>query len=650
MSGSKRRLSERAGLALVTTLLVLSLIGIVTAVFLSGAVSNLRATLSDYQTARTFYAAEASAEAALAQLEDLLKDGSLTAGDLATIETPTLDGFSFEGFTVELVDTARVETVTDGPFAGLYGLTQDVRIYSPAADATEAMSAIILNAKTQAIPLFQFGVFFDGDLEATNGPPMEFEGRVHSNGNIYLSSDNAWYREPITTPQRVFHRRKDQDDVKDGVFINNASGDEVPLDFDSESIVDFDAFKTRSCDQFDCRLKTDAFGVEPLNLPLPEGVPPYELLRPRDGDDTDGEKEVKYSWSADTWVLVDLADLRPKPSVCDGGGGGGKRVPNVTILRDGLPIPDDNTKCDIFDWKWAAFYDAREEELKDVLNIDIDELITWIGADVDREMRNIYVEFTLPGDINSYSGRALRQVRDASIDPAVRVINSQTLPSPLTVATAWPLYTLGDHNSFDKKPAALVGDGITILSNDWADGDNRPADPDFDDDDDDDDDDDEPVYDPDDDLGCEDTDGNALDDDDCAGLIVWADANWSMKRAEETKVYAAILAGHWATPCDWAETGCPGGYSDWYGGGIENFPRFLERWRDVSDNKVVFEYKGALISPFTSQKTTGTWNGTYYEPPQREWSFDTDFRNPNLLPPGTPNVGVILRSAFREAF
>ncbi|MDP2577961.1 MAG: hypothetical protein Q8W48_09645, partial [Candidatus Palauibacterales bacterium] len=58
---------------------------------------------------------------------------------------------------------------------------------------------------------------------------------------------------------------------------------------------------------------------------------------------------------------------------------------------------------------------------------------------------------------------------------------------------------------------------------------------------------------------------------------------------------------------------------------------------------------GALISPFTSQKTPGTWNGSYYSPPQRDWSFDTDFRNAELLPPATPHVGMVLRAAFREA-
>jgi hypothetical protein len=119
-------------------------------------------------------------------------------------------------------------------------------------------------------------------------------------------------------------------------------------------------------------------------------------------------------------------------------------------------------------------------------------------------------------------------------------------------------------------------------------------------------------------------------------------------------VNGAILAGHWATPCDHHETSCAADgstayYKDWYGGGLENFPRFLEHWRNGS-NKVDFNYLGSLISPFTSQKTTGTWNGTYYTPPQRNWAFDIDFRDPANLPPGTPNVGYVFRTAMREAY
>ena len=617
------RPADRRGLALVATLLILALIGVLVAAASRATLSAVRTSGLDYHEARVFYAAEAGAEAALAHLELALHDGYLADDEIADISPPALEGFSYDSFAVEKVGAATVETITDGPFTGLYALTQNVDVFSLAADVNGTVSGVVLRAKAQAIPIFQFGVFFEQDLEATNGPPMEFAGRVHSNGNIYLSSNNAWYREMVTTPNKVFHDRKDNHSILSGVFINDAVGNEVALDFDSRTHPDPEAFKTESCAKFDCRLQTDAFEVDSLRLPLPEGVPAYELIRPREDSDGDGERSVKFAWSADAYVTVDLTLIEDKSAVCGVGTG---PWPRITVDRDGgQPAPGADL-CEIFKWEWSGFYDGRENELKDVLNIDVFELASWVGADPARTMEVIYVEFVVPPDISTYSSELRDLILDATVDPAVRLINATQLPNRMTVATDWPTYVRGDYNSFEKKPAAVAGDGITILSNAWQDDQNRPDAGTF--------------------TVCQ---GKVSVGNPCDEYIDWA-AAWTRSNAAETRVNGAILAGHWPTPCDHEVGGCPGGYADFYGGGIENFPRFLERWRDGGGAKIVFHYLGALVSPFTSQKTTGTWNGTYYVPPQRDWAFDTDFRNPELLPPGTPNVGNVIRTAMREAF
>ncbi|NIP61063.1 MAG: hypothetical protein GWO17_24775, partial [Gemmatimonadetes bacterium] len=48
---------------------------------------------------------------------------------------------------------------------------QYVDVYSEAREPAGSSNAVLVSAKAQAIPIFQFGVFFDDDLEATNGPP-----------------------------------------------------------------------------------------------------------------------------------------------------------------------------------------------------------------------------------------------------------------------------------------------------------------------------------------------------------------------------------------------------------------------------------------------------------------------------------------------
>jgi hypothetical protein len=57
------------------------------------------------------------------------------------------------------------------------------------AEATSLSSEVRLERtlQTVAIPLFQFGVFSESDLSYFPGPNFNFGGRVHTNGNLFLS-------------------------------------------------------------------------------------------------------------------------------------------------------------------------------------------------------------------------------------------------------------------------------------------------------------------------------------------------------------------------------------------------------------------------------------------------------------------------------
>ncbi|NIP60747.1 MAG: hypothetical protein GWM92_20195, partial [Gemmatimonadetes bacterium] len=46
---------------------------------------------------------------------------------------------------------------------------------------------------------------------------------------------------------------------------------------------------------------------------------------------------------------------------------------------------------------------------------------------------------------------------------------------PLSVATHYPIYVQGDYNAVDWKPAAVMGDAITMLSNAWRDDQHQEA-------------------------------------------------------------------------------------------------------------------------------------------------------------------------------
>jgi len=232
-----------------------------------------------------------------------------------------------------------------------------------------------------------------------------------------------------------------------------------------------------------------------------------------------------------------------------------------------------------------SFYDSREEKTVYPIDINIGALDTW-------SLTNTTLRAALGArDVSSVYVLDNRTLGATSLS-AVRVENGIQLPSRgLTVATASPLYVWGNYNQTNSAnlgtsntvttvPASLVGDAITILSGNWTDAHST-----------------QPV-------------GNRL--------------------ATPTTVNAAILAGAVATT------------EGHYGGGMENFPRFLETWGSTP-----FTYNGSMVKMFPSLYATNYWGNTnVYAPPVRNWAFDINFNNPSKLPPVTPSLTQTVRSQW----
>ena len=564
---------RRGGFAFIAVLAVLVLLSTLVVAAYATALADFRSGSMDVGKSRSLYAAEAGGESAMAQLAVALEDAVLEGSELDMIAAPTLTGFAFDSFTVRKVGGVEHERITDGPFTGLYALTQRVEIYSEASDRNRSSSAVLVTAKAQAIPIFQFGVFYDRDLEIHNGPPMTFSGWVHSNGNIYLSSDHAYFEDLITTPRKIFHDRKAYHEVKHGVYIHDASATDVQLAFDSRSVTDADAFRSRSDTDFDGRLRTDAHEVDSLRVPLPDAVDPVEVQRPRDIDDGSLEIQAKFAHKADWYIEVPLDHLSDPADLC---------AEMIHVRDGGEPLPTLAECQNIFRLEYEAFYDGREGRFVDVVEVDLARFFNWTGADPARESRILYL-FT--------SGTGPDPSGDGSF-PVVRLVNGQTLGNPFTFATQHPLYTRGPYNTGLWQPASVVGDALTILSPLWDDAQQQG-----------------PVQ----------------------------------RNATGMGFFAAILMGHSGSPCDHEEPGC---VSSGYGGGLENFPRFLEDWGGD-----VLTYRGSLVSLHFSRFATAAWGCcTYYTPPTRDWEFDIRFEDPANLPPGTPVVGNVIHTAFRPVF
>lgn len=180
-------------------------------------------------------------------------------------------------------------------------------------------------------------------------------------------------------------------------------------------------------------------------------------------------------------------------------------------------------------------------------------------------------------------------------ESGIVLTNGRTLPSlGLTVVTPNPLYIIGDYNT------SLDGSNFYPGTSDTSHA--RPA--------------------------------AVMADAIMILSKVWnpshSDDSISSRVAANTTVNAAFLSGIVPT----------GGGS--YSGGVENFPRFLENWTDKT-----FTYNGSMVAMFNSFIATAPWGGSdVYNPPNRNWTFDKNFRDPRKVPPLTPQVISVTRGRW----
>ena len=189
----------------------------------------------------------------------------------------------------------------------------------------------------------------------------------------------------------------------------------------------------------------------------------------------------------------------------------------ISIRSAGKALPNLGQCMNIFKLAYDKWYEGRQQNYVDVLDIDLGQLFAWSGGDPGKTAGVLYINFT---------GSAGQDPKGDGTYPIVRLVNGGTIGNPITIATKHPLYVQRNFNVGLWQPVALAGDAIYFLSNAWNDNDHL------------------------------------------APTVI-------KPNASSTTVYAAILAGHAETPCDHHAPGC--GATSPYGGGLENFPRFLEK-------------------------------------------------------------------------
>ncbi len=582
------RLKEQEGIVLILSLFVMAILSILGLAFLATATTEHTIATNYRNHTQAFYAAEAGLESGVVDLRALLRTtGAPTDAQLGALAPrPLTDpSYTFDAFQVQRVRaTLPYEyqtTITSGPFEGLNALTTDYRITAQVRGPRGSQARLTQLVKLMRIPLFQFGAFYgEGvDFEVYAGPTFTFSGRIHANSDIFLadSGSNGMFFDSYVTAVGDFYRhRKDKaccdrrgnPDVKDG------GGTYQSLDFDREvknisadgstwEAGDLDYWRTEALTRFGGQVQDSAMGVQEIIPPISEAlydpdnpdVSSHLMIETGDSLDSPELKEAKLYYEADLIIENGKGIDKDGNEVnleCAAGGDDGDSGPKVV--------------------KTNTFYDAREQQTMVVTEVDVGALEACGLAPANGIL---YV----------------RKDDGVSDKGGVRLVNGEKLPSQgLTVVSENPVYIQGNYNTVDKVPAAVLGDAITVLSNNW---------------------------------GKDGYDAKGKDE-------------TSEREAAETTVNAAFAMGPHAE----AEPGAGNGE-------FNNLIRFLEDWDDVN-----FNYNGSVVALWHSQQATTPWRccgdsgDNYYVPPIRNWAYDPLFdTNP---PPGTPMGIVVIRGPWSQ--
>ncbi len=596
---TENRNRNKRGSTLIVTVSAIATIAVLIGITADLTGSTLRVTERSIALEQARAAADASLELAYSQWRAICRSSPRlpkASSEFVNIQQPTIDDIPALGSTGTGRATINSLTITavdpvlnptdDMNARREAGMNENTSIYSYLANARATVATRSGNVTADVSRVFRqiiespwsYAIFFEDDLEMHPGPPQRITGPVHSNKTIYAAHNTLTYEGRVTSAER---------------FVT----DYAPGDKERRSAMGI----TGTLPNYDPNLppstsgRRDALCLNPSDFDTSDSNPNNDgyrelIERPVPGfSDPLGEIEPsqRLYTSAALKIIIEGTETEPVVRVFRGQGN------SPTEVFENSPSEADKAYYNAVRnaiTTGHSIYDRREasptntEGNVGLTTLDIDKLRSAIESNKIRNFESSSVLY-------------FSDQRSTPAGPgakfALRLVNGKKLPSQgLTVASDLPIYVQGDYNTgnnppsnssstgqpeesgYTRKPAAIVGDAVNILSNNWSDSN--------------------------------------------SGLSV------RYRKATPTTVNAGIISGNVKT----TKAGVNGATENTYSGGSENFPRFLEDW-----NGVRFTYYGSMIQLYQSKQATGTWGKSdVYVPPVRNWFFDVNFRtNP---PPG----------------
>ena len=453
------RLREHEGMALLVVMLALLILSL-TGIAMSRIASTELELTGHYRAAnQAFFAADGGAEYGLNELLDLGRTLARhpTAAELAGIAVPPLPDTNFTTFAVNAAGAAVTQPLTSGFFQGLVASSRPYIVTTTAETVSvpRGSSTVEMMASFDIIPIFQFAIFYEFDLEVTPGPDMDIDGRVHSNADIYIDIDQTMnIRSQVTAAGDIWNYRHDGSTYGGTERIRDGAGNMVSMNGLDSNDADWE---TNALDRWDGNIRSVDHGIERLNVTIADPTDPHMLIRgPEVGDGAD-EQDAKLYYAADLRII---------------NGDGYDSNGNAVSLID--PVSGTSVI------EQTIIFDQREQKHQLATEVDMAKLNNLPGWPANGLL---YVGgFEPGGPLPNWTNPPWQQGGGftppwanggTESDFAVKLKNGSELAAPLTVVSENPVYIRGDYNTINKKGAAVMGDVITILSNRWGDMDNN---------------------------------------------------------------------------------------------------------------------------------------------------------------------------------
>lgn len=360
-----------------------------------------------------------------------------------------------------------VITAVNSAYSNLWAAVANCTVIST---ATPINQPYIVPATVQqqfqlcSIPIFQFAIFYNMNMEICPGANMTVNGKTHVNGQIWADPGTSLtFNDTVeTTASNIIYSRNTNDDSQ----ANTANPTVIYLNPNGSANT-----PSLSADSLTMPLGTNlASPADILDL-SPAGVDPYSAV----GQEyLYNQADIIVSNSSSGQFSVYYQNSNSTPQL--------QLIPAITNII----ISSHTTNVYYSFLTNVSFYDYRESDTVQAVQLSVTNFGIWVTNNSSTNGGLQYNNQNTSG--SSSKGHAINSVYiynsvplTSSQLPAVRVAYGSVLPTQgLTVVTPQPIYVLGNYNAsgsslnngtnvVNTAPAALIGDAVTVLSTSWQD-------------------------------------------------------------------------------------------------------------------------------------------------------------------------------------